>query len=65
MSRDPLVRVVISSISKGSNILLSLVHVMNWKGGCDSMWQWMTPIKASGRYWIVGVNTTRAGSVEM
>ena len=22
----------------------------------------MTPLRASGRYWIVGVNTTRAGS---
>ena len=27
--KDPLVRVVISSILKGSNSLLSLVHVMN------------------------------------
>ena len=33
MSRDPLVSVCISSMSKGSNILLSFVQVMNWKGG--------------------------------
>ena len=62
MSKDPLVSVVISSMSNGSKIRLSFVQVMNWKGGWDSMWQWMTPLSASGRYWIVGVNTTRAGS---
>ena len=37
MSKDPLVSVVISSMSNGSNIRLSLVQVMNWKGGWDSM----------------------------
>ena len=37
MSKDPLVSVVISSMSNGSKIRLSFVQVMNWKGGWDSM----------------------------
>ena len=62
MRSDPFVSVWISSISKGSKILLSLVQVMNWKGGWDSIWQWMMPLRWRGRYWIVGVYTTRLGS---
>ena len=62
MRSEPFVSVCISSISKGSNIRLSLVQVMNWKGGWLSMWQWMIPLRWRGRYWMVGVYTTRLGS---
>ena len=63
-SKEPFLRTPTLGVSNGSKIRLSLVHVMNWNNGWASTWHRTTPDSRNGRYWTVGVNVTRAGSLK-